>query len=90
MNSEFVDKCNELFGSEKKNNSSIPTILPKCVITEEYDYILTHYAGVFLKDDYGFPAKEASPLAGDDGLDSFLYFFEKSGTDSIYENYLTY
>ncbi len=69
--------CSEIF--EERNKTKISDNDKKkyfaatgLQMDEEYQYILENYAGVFLKEDYGYKPLEKSPFTSENGYDAFL------------------
>ncbi len=95
MNEHFIAKCNVLFENNCKKEKIVEELIKiqhsfEIEISEEYKYILENYAGICLKDNYGFKSLERTPLTDKKGYDSMMLFFPVTGKNNICEMYEVY
>ncbi len=86
---DFEKKCYEIFEKENKEAiegkdwERIAELFDK-TIDDEYRWILDHFRDVFVKEEMNFKAVEKTPLATEDGWETFSYFFGVSGKENIF------
>lgn len=74
MDKEFTKKCKEIFDTKneiivKDEELDFVKKLLHESFTNEYKYIISFYAGVFLKDNYEIYSKYRTPMTDDEGTE---------------------
>lgn len=95
MDKEFTKKCKEIFDTKneiivKDEELDFVKKLLHESFTNEYKYIISFYAGVFLKDNYEIYSKYRTPMTDDEGTEPFLYFIGLEGKKNINTVYQQY
>ncbi len=92
---EFERKCDEIFESEQEMQD-IKTELKRLQeyfdfeVSPEYQYILERYAGIYIRENYGFQSLEKTPLTDKHGFDTVSFFFSLKDRNNIFAEYEMY
>lgn len=95
MNQQYAEKCREIFEGTQEMQD-IKAELKRFQeyfgfqVSAEYQYILERYAGIYIRENYGFQALEKTPLTDESGFDVLSYFFPLKDRNNIFDKYRMY
>lgn len=95
MNGQYEKKCDEIFECQQERQD-IKAELQRfreyfeLEASAEYQYILERYAGIYIREEYGYRALERTPLADESGFESMPCFFPLKGRYNVFDKYGMY